>query len=90
MNIGVGSRIDKPKKADYAVVLGRAEAVDKVGVDVIGSVAGGAEAHARVVVGQNVHVAILTAHALSGLEAAAALALGERGELIRGFGQLLV
>jgi hypothetical protein len=27
MNIGVGPRIDKPKKADYAVVLGRAEAI---------------------------------------------------------------
>jgi len=27
MNIGVGPRIEKPKKADYAVVLGRAEAI---------------------------------------------------------------
>jgi len=27
MNIGVGSRLEKPKKADYAEVLGRAEAV---------------------------------------------------------------
>jgi hypothetical protein len=27
MNVGMGTRLEKPKKADYAAVLGRAEAV---------------------------------------------------------------